>query len=48
MVRINGPKEEHCVGNDVHSAINSTNLFYELVFTTKDLSSKISIEFFVF
>jgi hypothetical protein len=76
--RIHGPKEEHCVGNDVHSinvtlsprttyrlriitytiarlnneygereqineeqyAINSTNLFYELVFTTKDLSSK--------
>jgi hypothetical protein len=46
--RINGPKEEHCVGNDVHSAINSTNLFYEFVFTTKDLSSKISIEFFLF
>ncbi len=81
--RANGPKEEHCVGNDVHAinvtlsprttyrlriitytiarlnneygereqinednyAINSTNLFYEYVFTTKDLSSKIPIEF---
>jgi hypothetical protein len=74
----NGPKQERCVGNDIHSinvtllsrttyrlriitytiarlnneygdreqlngeqhAINSTNLFFELIFTTKDLPSK--------
>jgi hypothetical protein len=84
----NGPKEERCVGNDIHSinvtllprttyrlriitytiarlnneygdreqindnqhSINSTNLFYELIFTTKDLTSKIKTnnkEFFI-
>ena len=80
--RNNGPKEERCVGNDVHwinvtlqprttyrlriitytiarlnneygereqineeqSGINSTNLFYEYVFRTEDLSSKERIE----
>jgi hypothetical protein len=80
----NGPKDERCVGNDVHSinvtllprtiyrlriitytiarlnneygdreklndqqlSINSTDLFFELIFTTKDLPSKIKTKDF--